>query len=99
MRRQGLRGIRRGKQFVTTKPNETAPRAPDHVQRCFRAGRPNKLWVVDFTYVPSWSGMAFTAFVTVVFSRRILGWWTLNRMHTYLLFVSIIQALWFRDLT
>jgi|SRR5690625_153526 len=48
MRKQGLRGIRRGKQFVTTKPDKTAPRAPDHVQRCFRANRPNELWVVDF---------------------------------------------------
>ena len=43
------------------------------MQRCFRADRPNELWVVDFTYVPTWSGMAFTAFVTDVFSRRIVG--------------------------
>lgn len=69
MRQQGLRGIRRGKQFITTRPDDTAARAPDHVQREFRADRPNELWVVDFTHVPTRSGMAFTAFVTDVFSR------------------------------
>lgn len=58
MRRQGLRGIRRGKQFVTTRPDDASTRPPDHVQRCFRADRPNELWVVDFTYVSTWSGMA-----------------------------------------
>jgi putative transposase len=79
MRQEGLRGIRRGKQFVTTRPDEKAPRPADHVERCFRADRPNQLWVVDFTYVPTWSGMAFTAFVTDVFSRRIVGWRTMNR--------------------
>lgn len=97
MRKQGLRGIRRGKQFVTTKPDETAPRAPDHVQRCFRANRPNELWVVDFTYVPTWSGMAFTAFVTDVFSRRIVGWRTMNRMPTDLPLDALEMALWVRD--
>ena len=51
MRQQGLRGIRRGKQFVTTKSDGSSFRPPDHVQRCFRADRPNELWVVDFTYV------------------------------------------------
>lgn len=84
MRQQGLRGVHRGKQFATTRPDQTATRPPDHVQRCFRAGRPNELWVVDFTYVPTWSGMAFTAFVTDVFSRRIVGWRTMGRMPTEL---------------
>ncbi len=69
MRQQGLRGIRRGKQFVTTRPDPAAPRPPELVDRCFTADRPNELWVVDFTYVPTWSGMAFTAFVTDVFAR------------------------------
>lgn len=76
MRQQGLRGIRRGKQFITTGPDPSAPRAEDYVKREFHADRPNELWVVDFTYVPTWSGMAFTAFVTDVFSRRILDWCT-----------------------
>lgn len=82
MRQEGLRGIRRGKQFVTTERDDAANRPPDRVQRCFRAYRPNELWVVDFTYVPTWSGMAFTAFVTDVFSRRIVGWRTMNRIPT-----------------
>ncbi|MCS3845019.1 IS3 family transposase [Microbacterium sp. AK031] len=49
MRQQGLRGIRRGKQFITTRPDDSAPRAEDHVKREFYADRPNELWVVDFT--------------------------------------------------
>lgn len=73
MRQQGLRGIRRGKQCITTRADAASTRAPNHVQRCFRADRPNEFWVVDFTYVPTWSGTAFTAFVTDVFSRRIVG--------------------------
>ncbi len=97
MRQQGLRGIRRGKQFVTTRSDSTAPRPADHVQRCFRADRPNELWVVDFTYVPTWSGMAFTAFVTDVFARRIVGWRTMNRMPTELPLDALEMALWVRD--
>lgn len=97
MRQQGLRGIRRGKQFVTTKPDAAAPRADDHVQREFRADRPNELWVVDFTYVPTWAGMAFTAFVTDVFSRRIVGWRTMSTMPTDLPLDALEMALWVRD--
>lgn len=55
MRQQGQRGIRRGKVLVTARPDNAANRPSDHVQRCFRADRPNELWVVDFTYVPTWS--------------------------------------------
>ncbi len=97
MRQQGLRGIRRGKQFVTTRPDSSASRPPDHVQRCFRADRPNELWVVDFTYVPTWSGMAFTAFVTDVYSRRIVGWRTMGRMPTELPLDALEMALWVRN--
>ena len=97
MRQQGLRGIRRGKQFVTTRPDSSSTRPPDHVQRCFRADRPNELWVVDFTYVPPWSGMAFTAFVTDVYSRRIVGWRTMDRMPTELPLDALEMALWVRD--
>lgn len=97
MRQQGLRGIRRGKQFVTTNADNAAACPADHVQRCFRADRPNELWVVDFTYVPTWSGMAFTAFVTDVFSRRIVGWRTMNRMPTELPLDALEMALWVRD--
>ena len=97
MRRQGLRGIRRGKQFITTRADASASRPPDLVERCFTASRPNQLWVVDFTYVPTWSGMGFTAFVTDVFSRKIVGWRTTNRMPTELPLDALEMALWIRD--
>lgn len=97
MRQAGLQGVRRGKRFVTTRPDEAAVRPPDHVQRVFHAERPNALWVVDFTYVPTWCGMAFTAFVTDVFSRRIVGWRTMGRMPTELPLDALEMALWVRD--
>ena len=97
MRQQGLRGVRRGKQFITTKPDPVAPRADDHVNREFHADRPNELWVVDFTYVATWPGMAFTAFVTDVFSRRIVGWRTMHSMPTDLPLDALEMALWVRN--
>jgi putative transposase len=97
MRGQGLRGVRRGRQFVTTRPDDRADRPPDLIKRCFTADRPNQLWVVDFTYVPTWSGMGFTAFVTDVFGRRIVGWRTTNRMPTELPLDVLEMALWVRD--
>ncbi len=96
MRRQGLRGVRRGKQFITTQADVAAARPEDRVNRNFTACRPNQLWVVDFTYVPTWSGMAFTAFVTDVFSRRIVGWRTADRMPTELPLDALEMALWVR---
>jgi len=96
MRRAGLRGARRGRQFVTTKPDAAAPRPPDLVKRNFHAERPNALWVVDFTYVPCWSGMTFTAFVSDVFSRRIVGWRTATSMPTELPLDALEMALWIR---
>ena len=74
MRSAGLQGVRRGRRPVTTtRPDPAATRAPDLVERDFSASRPNQLWLVDFTYVPTWSGMAFTAFVSDACSRRIDG--------------------------
>lgn len=96
MRQRGLRGVRRGRQFITTRPDPAAERPPDRVKRDFTAQRPNQLWVVDFTYVPTWSGMGFTAFVTDVFSRRIVGWRTTNRMPTELPLDALEMALWIR---
>ena len=84
MRAAGLRGACRGRQFVTTKPDKAAARPADLVNRDFHAERPNALWVGDLTYVPTWSGMAFTAFVSDVFSRRIVGWRTAPTMPTAL---------------
>lgn len=96
MRSEGLQGVRRGKQFVTTRPDANATRAPDLVDRKFEASRPNQLWVVDFTYVPTWSGMVFTAFVIDVFSRRIVGWRTKSTMPKELPLDALEMALWTR---
>ena len=76
MRREGLRGARRGRRTVTTRPDPAAERPTDLVNRDFTATRPNRLWVVDFTYVATRAGMVYTAFVSDVFSRRIVGWRT-----------------------
>ncbi len=96
MRQAGLRGARRGRAFVTTKPDTAAARPPDRVNRNFCADRPNALWVVDFTYVPCWSGMEFTAFVSDVFSGRIVGWRTAVSMPTELPLDALEMALWIR---
>ena len=96
MGQQGLRGVRRGKQFIATRPDAAATRPPGRVQRHFTAERPNQLRVVDITYVPTWSGMGFTAFVTDVYSRRIVGWRTTDRMSTELLLDTLEMVLWVR---
>lgn len=97
MRANGLQGARRGKAFRTTRPDPQGVRPPDLVQREFRASHPNELWVVDFTYVPTWAGMAFTAFVTDVYSRRIVGWRTAASMPTELPLDALEMALWTRE--
>ena len=97
MRADGLQGARRGRRFVTTKPDAAASRPPDLVHRDFGAEAPNRLWLVDFTYVPTWSGMAFTAFVHDAFSRRIVGWRTAGLMPTELPLDALEMALWTRD--
>lgn len=96
MRRQGLCGVRWGRQFLTTKSDGAASRPADHVQRFFSASRPNEMRVVDFTYVPTWSGMAFTVFIKDVISRRIVGWRTMNKMPTELPLDALEMALWVR---
>jgi len=96
MRNAGLRGIRRGRRFVTTRPDPAAARPPDLVNRNFHAERPNAVWVVDFTHVPTWSGTAFTAFVSDVFSRRVVGRRTASSMPTELPLDALEMALWIR---
>jgi putative transposase len=96
MRSAGIQGARRGRRFVTTRADQAAVRPPDLVKRQFSASAPNRLWVVDFTYVPTWSGMAFTAFVSDVFSRRIVGWRTASSMPTALPLDALEMALWTR---
>ena len=70
----GLRGVVRGRRVRTTIPDAVAERPRDLVQRNFRATRPNQLWVSDLTYVATWRGFVYVAFVIDVFSRRVVGW-------------------------
>ena len=93
MRAAGLHGVVRGRRFTTTRPDSAAVRPPDLVQRDFTAPAPNRLWLVDFTYVPTWSGMAFTAFVSDAYSRRIVGWRTAASMPTSLPLDALEMAL------
>jgi len=74
MRAMGLVGVRRGKKTVTTVSNSKMPCPLDKVSREFRVIRPNALWVVDFTYVHTWAGFVYVAFVIDAFARRIVGW-------------------------
>jgi putative transposase len=97
MKTAGLYGARRGRQFKTTVADPAAARPADMVKREFSAARPNALWVVDFTYVATWAGTAFTAFVTDVYSRRIVGWRTASRMPTALPLDALEMALWVRE--
>jgi putative transposase len=73
MKLQGLRGAVRGKRLRTTTSDTSAPRPLDRVNRQFKAGRPNQLWVSDFTYVSTWQGWLYVAFVIDVFACRIVG--------------------------
>lgn len=75
MAEMGLQGAIRGRRFKkTTVVDEGCSRPLDLVERDFTADRPNRLWVADLTYVPTWQGFAYVAFITDVFSRRIVGW-------------------------
>ncbi|WP_435060298.1 DDE-type integrase/transposase/recombinase, partial [Streptomyces sp. bgisy060] len=72
----------RGRRRRTTVPEPSAPRPPDLVDRDFTASRPDQLWVADMTYVRTWSGWAYVAFVLDVYSRTIVGWQVANHMGT-----------------
>jgi putative transposase len=93
----GIEGIRRGKKRRTTIADPSAARAPDLVDRNFTATRPNQLWVADFTYVATWSGMVYVAFVIDVFSRMIVGWRVSTSMTTDLVLDTLEMAIWRRD--
>ena len=74
MRTLGLRGVKRSKRVFTTKPDPAAEKPRDLVKRQFTAAAPRRLWVADITYVRTWQGFAYVAFITDVHSRRIVGW-------------------------
>jgi len=93
MRVLGLVGAVRGKTVRTTVSDPDGVRAPDLVKRQFAAGAPNRLWVADFTYVATWAGTVYTAFVIDVFSRRIVGWKTSMSKETDLVLDAIDMGL------
>jgi putative transposase len=94
MRRLGLSGVVRGKAFkVTTVAGPEAARPPDLVNREFHASRPNELWVADLTYVATWTGFVYVAFVIDVFSRAIVGWRVSNSLRSDLALDALEQAL------
>jgi transposase InsO family protein len=96
MRSQGLHGVVRGRKCRTTISDAAAERPLDWVNREFKATRPNQLWVADFTYVASWVGFVYVAFVIDVFARRIIGWRVARSMQTELVLDALEQALWAR---
>jgi putative transposase len=96
MRELGLTGARRGKTVRTTIPDQAADRPKDLVDRHFAAPAPDRLWVADFTYVSTWAGTAYVAFVIDAYARRILGWKVATTMRTELVLDALEQALWTR---
>ena len=96
MRKLGLRGVVRGKAWKTTFPDLSAPRPFDLVDRDFTATAPNRLWVADLTYVRTWSGFVYAAFVIDAYSRMILGWQVSGSLRTDLALDALEMALWRR---
>ncbi len=96
MRKLGIRGVVRGKGYKTTIPDLLAVRPADLVERTFSASHPNQLWVADITYVATWRGVVYTAFVIDVFARRIVGWRVWNSLRTDLVLDALEQALYSR---
>ena len=96
MHQMGLQGVVRGRKKRTTVASDKDPRPMDLVQRSFSAFRPNQLWVADFTYVATWSGFVYVAFVIDVYSRMIVGWRAATSMSTELTLDALEQALWAR---
>jgi hypothetical protein len=93
MRGMGLQGVIRGKPVRTTISDKAAPCPLDHVNRQFHAPRPNALWVSDFTYVSTWTGFVYVAFVIDVYARRIVGWRTSRTAHASFVLDALEQAL------
>ena len=96
MKSQGLVGVRRGKFKRTTVTDESADRPADLVDRQFTATGPNRLWVADITYVSTWQGFCYVAFVTDVFSRMIVGWRVSRSLRADLALDALEQAIWAR---
>ena len=96
MRHQGIKGVVRGETKRTTIPDDAAARPADLVDRNFEAEGPDRLWLADLTYVPTWTGFAYAAFVVDAYSRFIVGWRVSNNLRTGLALDALEQALWAR---
>ena len=96
MRAEGLRGASRAKRRFTTHSDPATVRAPDLLHRDFTAARLNEKWVADFTYSSTWSGVVYVAFITDVFSRRIVGWKASRSMSAALVVDALNMAAWVR---
>ena len=93
MKRLGLQGVIRGKPVRTTISDKAVPCPLDHVNRQFMAPRPNALWVSDFTYVATWAGFVYVAFVIDTYARRIVGWRVSRTAHAGFVLDALEQAL------
>lgn len=93
MKAMGIQGIVRGQKPITTNPDTSQPCPDDKVNRDFTADMPNQLWVSDFTYVSSWQGMVYVAFIIDVFARKIVGWRVSTSMTTGLVLDALNQAI------
>src|SRR4051794_41848348 len=89
----GLQGVIRGKPVKTTISDKAAPCPLDHVNRQFKAPRPNVLWLSDFTYVATWTGFVYVAFVIDAYARRIVGWRASRTAHAGFVLDALEQAL------
>jgi putative transposase len=99
MREAGIQGVRRGKKTFTTRRDENAARPPDLVERDFTASAPNRLWVADITYVRTWAGFCYVAFVQDVFSRMIVGWSLATHLRATLATEALEMAAWRRGVS
>jgi len=99
MKRLGIQGVMRGAKCWTTVIDDTLARPADLVNREFTATRPNQLWVADITFVATWAGFVYVAFIIDVFARRIVGWRVSRSLHTELVLDALEQALWSRTKT
>lgn len=99
MAEMGIAGVQRGRRPRTTVADTAAPRSPDLVDRQFIASRPDELWVTDITYVSTWEGWLYVAFVLDVYTRAIVGWQIASHLRTELVLDAIEMAIWRRDTT
>jgi len=96
MRGLGIEGVRRGKRVRTTVPDSAVACAQDLVRRHFEADRPNRLWVADFTYVSTWQGWLYVAFIIDAYAKRIVGWRASSSMTTDFVLDALEQAVYDR---